>query len=89
MLISFRNRHLEKYKEGKIVEYVNAVAKDVQKNLEACITDQNVKEAMKLANVMSSICDNKKPHELPLVLQLKAETDPIKSFLKTNNVQFA
>lgn len=80
---------MTKYTPGKIIEYVNTVAKDVQKNIEATTTVSDVKEVIKLTNVMSSICDFKKPHELPLVLQVKAQTTPVKGFLKTNGVQFS
>lgn len=79
------------YPNERIVEYVNSLSKDIQKHLEESITDPNVKEVLKLANLMSRISDQnmdeKKPQELPLVLKLKCETD-VPDTTKTNNVNF-
>lgn len=38
---------------------------------------------------MSSIADNEKPQELPLVMKLKSESHKIPEALKTNDVNFA
>lgn len=89
LLIIFRHRELTDYPEEKIIEYVNLLSADVQKNVENSITDPKAQENLKLANLMSSIAENDKPQELPLVMKLKSESQKIPEALKTNNVNFA
>lgn len=82
----FRNRHLINYPNERIVEYINSLSEDIQKNVERSITDPAVKETLKLASLMNSISE--KTHELPLVIKLKAEQESIPDALKTHGVNF-
>lgn len=88
-MVNFRHHHLTEYPAEKIIEYVNLLSADIQKNVENSITDPIAQEHLKLANLMSSIADNEKPQELPLVMKLKSESHKIPEALKTNDVNFA
>lgn len=57
--------------------------------MEKSIIDPEAKKVLDMATLMSNICDNEKPNELPLVLKLKAESNLIPSALKTHGVNFS
>jgi hypothetical protein len=65
------------------------VSSDVQKKIESSIEDPEAQQIFKLAELMSQICDNDKPHELPLVLKARAERNSMPDSMKTNGIQFA
>lgn len=85
----FRNKYLAKYPPEKIIEYVNCIAADIQKHIEKSIVDPEAKTVLDMSTLMSNICDNEKPNELPLVLKLKAESNLTPNALKTHGVNFS
>jgi hypothetical protein len=83
----FSNKHLQKYTKERIIEYVNTMSSDIQRNVDLESEDLESKEIIKLAILMSSVSDNAKPKELPLVLKIKSESDGPNSW-STNQANF-
>lgn len=59
----------------------------MQRNVDISLQDEEAKEIIELANLMSSIT-NDKSQEVPLLLKIKAESDEIPDLCSTNNVNF-
>lgn len=85
----FRNRQLSHYPKERIIDYVNRLSSDIQKNIDESVEDLGEAEVLNLANFMSNIDDNRKPQELPLIMKLKSESDRLPSAIKTHNVNFS
>jgi hypothetical protein len=81
------NKYLKEYSEERIINYVNSLSADVQRNFDE-IDDEKVKEVCKLANLMGSISDKERSHEIPLVVKIKSEADEISNQCATNKVNF-
>lgn len=59
----------------------------MQRNIDFSLENEKAKENIKLANLMSSIT-NDKSQEVPLLSKIKAESDDIPDLCSTNNVNF-
>lgn len=76
-----------KHPPERIIEYVNTVSADLQKQIDESITDPDSKAIIKLANLMPVI-NNQKLSELPLVMKLKSASENYVEMHATNNVDF-
>lgn len=79
---------MQHYTEDRIVEFVNAVASDIQRKTEESITDPEVKEILSLAQLVDTISEKGKPQELPLVMKIKAESEYWNMYPRTHGVNF-
>jgi hypothetical protein len=86
----FRHTALKNYPLDKVAEIVNAISKDVQKNIEPHIlqTNPSAEKTFELANLMR-MDGEPKPQELPYLLSLIASNPMIPCFVYTNDVQFS
>jgi hypothetical protein len=81
------NKNLKEYSEERIINFVNSLSADVQRNVNET-DDEQVKEACKLATLMGSICDKERSHEIPLVVKIKSESEELSNQCATNKVNF-
>jgi len=89
LFANFSNRHLQDYPKERIIEYVNAMSSDIQRNVDCC-RDADAKQIIRLSNLVSNITEiNDRTKEVPLVMQLKAESAKIPQNYETSNVNFS
>lgn len=79
---------LKEYSEDRIVGFINSVAADVQKGVEAELVDEEASNTFQLANVVNGIGNKQKSQELSMAMKLKAESIEIPHDVFTHKVDF-